>query len=175
MVEDSPSIPEAPTPNSKPIVTEVKDSIAIVRFNRPAQRNPLSHDTLKELKRISSALINDEDIASIVFTGTANVFASGVDIRELAQLDLAAALEFSQSLIDIGRPSPAFPVTPPCIRVRTRRFGELSFTDQRGKTERSEVSIGQGDSESGRVTESPRAMRATGCLRSQVFTYTPFA
>ncbi len=98
MVEDSPSIPEAPTPNSKPIVTEVKDSIAIVRFNRPAQRNPLSHDTLKELKRISSALINDEDIASIVFTGTANVFASGVDIRELAQLDLAAALEFSQSL-----------------------------------------------------------------------------
>jgi hypothetical protein len=29
--------------------------------------------------------------------------------------------------IDIGRPSLAFPVTPPCIRVRTRRFGELSF------------------------------------------------
>ena len=29
--------------------------------------------------------------------------------------------------IDIGRPSPAFPVTPPCVRVRTRRFGELSY------------------------------------------------
>jgi len=29
-------------------------------------------------------------------------------------------------LIDIGRPSRAFPVTPPCIRVRTRRFGRLS-------------------------------------------------
>jgi hypothetical protein len=27
--------------------------------------------------------------------------------------------------IDIGRPSQAFPVTPPCIRVRTRRFGGL--------------------------------------------------
>ena len=26
---------------------------------------------------------------------------------------------------DIGRPSRAFPVTPPCVRVRTRRFGEL--------------------------------------------------
>jgi len=25
--------------------------------------------------------------------------------------------------IDIGRPSQAVPVTPPCIRVRTRRFG----------------------------------------------------
>src|SRR5262245_30743136 len=31
------------------------------------------------------------------------------------------------STIDIGRSSPTFPVTPPCIRVRTRRFGELSF------------------------------------------------
>jgi len=27
--------------------------------------------------------------------------------------------------IDIGRPSRAFPVTPPCVRVRTRRFGRL--------------------------------------------------
>jgi hypothetical protein len=25
--------------------------------------------------------------------------------------------------IDIGRRSPAVPVTPPCVRVRTRRFG----------------------------------------------------
>ena len=26
--------------------------------------------------------------------------------------------------IDIGRPSRAFPVTPPCVRVRTRRFSK---------------------------------------------------
>ncbi len=94
MVEDSPSIPEALIP--EPIVTEVKDSIAVVRFNRPAQRNPLSRDTLQELKRISSALIDDEDIKAIVFTGTADVFTSGANIRELAQLDPAAALEFSK-------------------------------------------------------------------------------
>ena len=40
MVEDSHPIPEALTP--QPIVTEVNGSIAVVRFNRPAQRNPLS-------------------------------------------------------------------------------------------------------------------------------------
>jgi hypothetical protein len=28
--------------------------------------------------------------------------------------------------IDIGRPLQAFPVTPPCVRVRTRRFGWLN-------------------------------------------------
>src|ERR1700722_6207325 len=27
--------------------------------------------------------------------------------------------------IDIGRRSLAFPVTPPCVRVRTRRFGRI--------------------------------------------------
>jgi hypothetical protein len=32
------------------------------------------------------------------------------------------------SFIDIGRPSRAFPVTPPCVRVRTRRFGWLSVS-----------------------------------------------
>ena len=29
--------------------------------------------------------------------------------------------------IDIGRLSPAFPVTPPCVRVRIRRFCELGL------------------------------------------------
>jgi|SRR5581483_2597207 len=29
-------------------------------------------------------------------------------------------------MICIGRRSPAVPATPPCVRVRTRRFGELS-------------------------------------------------
>jgi hypothetical protein len=29
--------------------------------------------------------------------------------------------------IDIGRLSPAFPVTPPDMRVRIRRFGGLSY------------------------------------------------
>ena len=34
--------------------------------------------------------------------------------------------------IDIGRLSRAFPVTPPCVQVRTRRFGRLSRTRQPG-------------------------------------------
>ena len=46
-------------------------------------------------------------------------------------------------LIDIGRPSQAFPVTPPCVRVRTRRFGEKSRSHyKRRETERIEESVG---------------------------------
>jgi len=35
--------------------------------------------------------------------------------------------DFRQRTIDIGRLSPAFPVTPPYVRVRIRRFGGLSY------------------------------------------------
>lgn len=79
-----------------PIVTEITGSIAIVRFNRPAQRNPLSLDTLQELARITSRLFPRDNIQTIIFTGTDDVFSSGANIRELAQLDAAAALEFSK-------------------------------------------------------------------------------
>ena len=82
--------------DSPPIVTEITGSIAIVRFNRPAQRNPLSLDTLQELRRTASVLFSRDDIQTIIFTGTDDVFASGADIRELAQLDAEAALEFSK-------------------------------------------------------------------------------
>jgi enoyl-CoA hydratase len=82
--------------NSPSIVTEIVSSTAIVRFNRPAQRNPLSLDTLQELSRTTSALFARDDIPAIIFTGTEDVFASGANINELAQLDTKAALEFSR-------------------------------------------------------------------------------
>ncbi|MGI9066858.1 MAG: enoyl-CoA hydratase/isomerase family protein [Pyrinomonadaceae bacterium] len=82
--------------HSRAIVTEVIGSIAIVRFNRPAKRNPLSISTLQELKNILSTLLPREDIEGMIITGTGDVFASGADIRELVQLNPASALEFSR-------------------------------------------------------------------------------
>lgn len=82
--------------DSGAIVTEVIAPIAIVRFNRPAQRNPLSLSTLQELKVSLSALLPRDDIEAIILTGTNDVFASGADIRELAQLNPGSALEFSK-------------------------------------------------------------------------------
>jgi enoyl-CoA hydratase len=81
--------------DSQSIVTEITGSVAIVRFNRPAQRNPLSIATLQDLKRTTSALFSRNDIQAVIFTGTDDVFASGANIRELAQLDAKSALEFS--------------------------------------------------------------------------------
>lgn len=82
--------------DSSALVTEVLGSIAILRFNRPEKRNPLSLSTLQELKATLAELLPRDDLAAIIFTGTNDVFASGADIRELAQLNPASALEYSR-------------------------------------------------------------------------------
>jgi enoyl-CoA hydratase/carnithine racemase len=82
--------------NSPAIVTQVDGEIALIRFNRPAKRNPLSISTLHDLGSKFSQLLVLPEIKAIVFTGTADVFASGADLEELSQLDHASALEFSQ-------------------------------------------------------------------------------
>ena len=85
MAEDSPAI-----------VTRLDGAIAVIRFNQPAQRNPLSITTLQDLERVLFELTVRDDLKALIFTGTADVFASGANIRELAQLDSVSALQFSQ-------------------------------------------------------------------------------
>ena len=81
--------------DSPAIVTELHNEIAVLRFNKPAKRNPLSISTLHDLEIKFSELIALTEIKVIVFTGTADVFASGADLQELSQLDHNSAVEFS--------------------------------------------------------------------------------
>jgi enoyl-CoA hydratase len=80
---------------SPAIVVEVNGPIAILRFANPQQRNPLSAATLKELQSALKELTEQLNLECFIFTGTADVFASGADIRELATLDRVNAQEFS--------------------------------------------------------------------------------
>jgi len=77
------------------LVVEVIDGAAVVRFNKPAQRNSLSVSTLHELDETLNTLLPREDVKGIIFTGSGDVFASGADISELTQLDASSAFGFS--------------------------------------------------------------------------------
>lgn len=81
--------------SARAVLAEVRGAQAIVRLNRPTERNRLSIATLDELKRAVQPLINNTDIATIIFTGTDDVFASGANISELAQLSPAEAVGFA--------------------------------------------------------------------------------
>jgi hypothetical protein len=78
------------------IVVELTAPIAIIRFNRPELRNPLSIHTLQELTHVTAAVFPREDVQAVIFTGRDDVFASGANIRELGRLDPATALEFAK-------------------------------------------------------------------------------
>ena len=67
--------------------------ILIVHFTRPEIRNPLSVAVLEQLEKIVDSC--DSDIASLIFTGTDDVFASGADLREIAAVTAENAREFA--------------------------------------------------------------------------------
>ncbi|MGI8735201.1 MAG: enoyl-CoA hydratase/isomerase family protein [Pyrinomonadaceae bacterium] len=82
-------------------IKEVAPSVSIIRFNKPAERNPLSKVTLTNLKTALPAVLSSMKTQTIIFTGADDVFLSGANIREVAQLDSASATEFAQLGLDL--------------------------------------------------------------------------
>lgn len=72
-----------------------ESSFAVIRLNRPAERNTLSLQTLEALNAAFDLLATRADITTIIFTGTEDAFASGANIRELAELTPATAKDFA--------------------------------------------------------------------------------
>lgn len=78
------------------VVVEERGALAILRIERPRQRNSLSVKTLSSLDQAFAFLSAREDISAIIFTGTGDVFASGADIRELQTLTPDSARAFAE-------------------------------------------------------------------------------
>ena len=79
---------------SQTIVVENSGNDILLRFNRPEIKNPLSIETLEELKRIFTDLETKSTIEKIIFTGSGDTFASGANLNEIARLDAETAREF---------------------------------------------------------------------------------
>jgi enoyl-CoA hydratase len=81
---------------SSSVNVEARGALAIVRINRPKQKNSLSLAALSNLNRAFSTLSARDDISCVIFTGTGDVFASGADIREFQTLTPESAREFAE-------------------------------------------------------------------------------
>ena len=71
---------------SNAIIVEEIGRNLVVKFNRPEMRNPLSIEVLDSLSRIVSRADEEAKVHTLVFTGTDGVFASGADLREIADV-----------------------------------------------------------------------------------------
>ncbi len=79
----------------KSIEVEIADSCSVVRFVRPETKNPLSIATLENLKEIFAALDSNSKIELIIFTGSGDTFASGANLKEIAETAAENAREFA--------------------------------------------------------------------------------
>jgi enoyl-CoA hydratase len=66
------------------ILTETHAQVGLVRLNRPAAFNALSHALLTELMDALAAFDADPAIGAIVLTGDQRAFAAGADIKEMS-------------------------------------------------------------------------------------------
>jgi len=79
---------------SEAITIERNGKAAIIQFNRPEIKNPLSVETLETLQQIFPVLNSDASLEKIIFTGSGDTFASGANLHEVANLTVETAREF---------------------------------------------------------------------------------
>jgi len=76
------------------IVKKIGKSL-VIQFNRPEIRSPLSIFVLEELDKLLDGISANSAIDKIIFTGKSDVFASGADLREIANVTGETAGEFA--------------------------------------------------------------------------------
>jgi enoyl-CoA hydratase len=75
------------------ILTDVRDRVAIVQFNRPKALNALNREMLAEMADALEAFDADPGIGAIVLTGNQRAFAAGADIKEMADATPVSMLD----------------------------------------------------------------------------------
>jgi len=69
------------------LLTEIHDTVGLIRLNRPQVRNALCRALMAELAAVLDAFERDNDVRVIVLTGDDRAFASGADIGEMTALE----------------------------------------------------------------------------------------
>lgn len=73
------------------LVEEKNDCVGLITLNRPKTYNALSSALISEVSDAVKKFEKDNNIGAIVLTGGEKVFAAGVDINELSELDFVSA------------------------------------------------------------------------------------
>lgn len=65
------------------IIVETRGEVALIRLNRPKQRNALNDELMDELGDALTAFEADDKIGAIVLTGSDKAFAAGADVAAM--------------------------------------------------------------------------------------------
>ena len=69
------------------ILVEKEDHLAVITINRPKALNALNDETLTEIDKAFTELMEDGQTRVVIFTGAEKAFVAGADIKELMEAD----------------------------------------------------------------------------------------
>jgi methylglutaconyl-CoA hydratase len=72
---------------------ELKNSIGIIKLNRPEKRNALHPDLVKKMKQKLLEILDDDNVKALIITGEGKAFCAGADLSYLYDLRNNTALE----------------------------------------------------------------------------------
>ena len=78
------------------VSVEKKNAVAVVTIDRPEALNALNSEVLEALERAVDAVLSDESIQVIIFTGAGRAFVAGADIGEMADLGMEEGRAFGR-------------------------------------------------------------------------------
>ena len=68
------------------VLREVRESVAILTFNRPEKLNALSYALIDEVMRLLDAIEDDPNVRAVILTGASErAFSAGADIAEFSR------------------------------------------------------------------------------------------
>lgn len=88
----------------KNLVIEKRDTIGIIKLNRPESLNALNIETLGEIRDAVTSLNNDDEVKILIFTGEGKAFIAGADIKQMKDMNEEEAREFcslGQKIFDL--------------------------------------------------------------------------
>ena len=71
----------------------LKDSIGILKLNRPEKRNALHSDLVKQMKEKLIEIRNDDNVKVLIITGEGKAFCAGADLSYLNELRNFSSIE----------------------------------------------------------------------------------
>jgi enoyl-CoA hydratase/carnithine racemase len=92
---------------------EMRGDVALITLDRPEKKNPLTFQSYAELRDTFRALVDCDDVKSLVLTGAGGNFCSGGDVLEiiapLTERDMKGLLAFTRMTGDVVKAIRACP------------------------------------------------------------------
>jgi enoyl-CoA hydratase/carnithine racemase len=87
--------------------------VAVISFNRPERKNPITFDSYAELRDTFRALVGEDDVKAMVLSSNEGNFCSGGDVRDiigpLLDRDMKGLLAFTRMTGDLVKAMRACP------------------------------------------------------------------